>query len=214
MARNFEEFIRVVDQWGLTDVLLPFLLIFVVMYAIITKTKVLGENKTNLNVGYGFRMGIRLAAKKYVMLLPGPDSMLMESIEYFMTKIGDADIVMAYTANKEARPLSRRIVSYLATIALNLLFGLRLKYFFGMQAYETGLVRKVKVTTNSFGILPEIIIQLVKCGHSWKEMPLYARDYSHDSTTAFRIKNMAGVIVVTIRLFFNIHFSKNVEIKA
>lgn len=172
------------------------------------------HNTKNMNVGYNFRMGIKHAAKKYVMLLPGPDSMLVDSIRYFMTKIGDADIVVAYTANKEARPYYRRIVSYLATTALNLLFGLRMKYLFGMQAYETSLVRKVKVTTNSFGILPEIIIRLVKRGHSYKELPLYARDYAHDSTTAFRIKNIAGVITVIIRLFFDIHFSKNVEVKA
>src|SRR3989338_3693222 len=50
MARNFEEFIRIADRWGLTEVLLPFLLIFVVMYAVLTKTKVLGETKKNLIV--------------------------------------------------------------------------------------------------------------------------------------------------------------------
>jgi len=48
-AYNLEEFIRILESWGLTDVLLPFLLIFVVMYAILTKTRVLGEGKRRFN---------------------------------------------------------------------------------------------------------------------------------------------------------------------
>ena len=52
VAQDFrlEFFFRDLDRWGLTDVLLPFLLIFVIVYAILTKTKILGETKKNLNV--------------------------------------------------------------------------------------------------------------------------------------------------------------------
>jgi hypothetical protein len=44
-AYNLEGFIRVLDSWGLTDVLLPFLLIFSVIYAITYKTKIFGDRK-------------------------------------------------------------------------------------------------------------------------------------------------------------------------
>ena len=47
---RLEGFINTLDRWGLTDVLLPFLLIFVIIYAILQKTRVLGEGKKNLNV--------------------------------------------------------------------------------------------------------------------------------------------------------------------
>ena len=52
VAQDFrlEPFFRDLDRWGLTDVLLPFLLIFVIVYAILMKTKILGESKKNLNV--------------------------------------------------------------------------------------------------------------------------------------------------------------------
>ncbi len=58
MARNFEDFIRTLDQWGLTDVLLPFLLIFIVLYSVLTKTKILGESKKNLNVAVAAIVGL------------------------------------------------------------------------------------------------------------------------------------------------------------
>ena len=41
----------------LTEIVLPFLLIFVLIYAILTKTKILGENKKNLNIMVGIIVG-------------------------------------------------------------------------------------------------------------------------------------------------------------
>lgn len=49
-ALRLEGFVRTMEMWGLTDVLLPFLLIFVIVYAILQKAKILGEGKKNLNV--------------------------------------------------------------------------------------------------------------------------------------------------------------------
>ena len=47
---QLEGFIRTLERWGLTDVMLPFLLIFVIIYAILQKTNILGQGKKNLNV--------------------------------------------------------------------------------------------------------------------------------------------------------------------
>jgi len=52
MAANYqlENFIKTIDSWGLTDVLLPFMLIFTLLFAILQKTKILGDDKKNFNV--------------------------------------------------------------------------------------------------------------------------------------------------------------------
>ena len=55
---QLESFIRTLDRWGLTDVLLPFLLIFVIIFAILQKTKILGESKKNLNVVVALVVGL------------------------------------------------------------------------------------------------------------------------------------------------------------
>lgn len=47
---QLKEFFMNLEEWGLTDVMLPFLLIFVIIFAILQKTKILGEGKKNLNV--------------------------------------------------------------------------------------------------------------------------------------------------------------------
>jgi len=47
---NFEDFFATLESWGMLDALLPFLLIFTVIFAILQKTKVIGEDKKNIHV--------------------------------------------------------------------------------------------------------------------------------------------------------------------
>jgi hypothetical protein len=46
----FGDFFRALDNAGLTDVLLPFLLVFTIVFAVLEKVKILGEGKKNFNV--------------------------------------------------------------------------------------------------------------------------------------------------------------------
>lgn len=48
-AYNLQDFLLRLESWGLTDVMLPFLLIFTIMFAILQKTKILGEEKRRWN---------------------------------------------------------------------------------------------------------------------------------------------------------------------
>lgn len=57
-ALQLEGFVETLERWGLTDVLLPFLLIFVIVYAVLQKTKILGETKKNLNVVVAVIVGL------------------------------------------------------------------------------------------------------------------------------------------------------------
>lgn len=47
---NLADFFESLEAWGLTDVMLPFLLVFTLVFAVLEKTKVLGMEKKNLNV--------------------------------------------------------------------------------------------------------------------------------------------------------------------
>jgi len=47
---GLEGFIITLERWGLTDVFLPFLLIFTIIFAVMEKTKILGTDKRNLNM--------------------------------------------------------------------------------------------------------------------------------------------------------------------
>ncbi len=55
---NFVDFIQQAEGWGLTDVMLPFLLIFTIMFAILQKTKVLGDGRKNYNIAVALVFGL------------------------------------------------------------------------------------------------------------------------------------------------------------
>ena len=48
-AFQLQECGRILERWGVVDVLLPFLLIFTIIFADMEKSKILGEEKRNLN---------------------------------------------------------------------------------------------------------------------------------------------------------------------
>lgn len=52
-----DEFARVLDRWNI-EVVLVFLLIFVIIYAILQKTKILGDGKKNLNIVVAMVVGL------------------------------------------------------------------------------------------------------------------------------------------------------------
>jgi len=49
-AYNLEEFVEIINSWGLRDVMLPFLLIFVIIFALMAKARILGERKKKYNL--------------------------------------------------------------------------------------------------------------------------------------------------------------------
>lgn len=48
---RFEDFFTSLEELGFVDVFLPFILIFTVVFAVLEKTKIMGEGKKNMNVG-------------------------------------------------------------------------------------------------------------------------------------------------------------------
>lgn len=51
VAFQFENMVVTLERMGFVDVLLPFLLVFTIIFAVLDKTKIMGEGKRNMNVG-------------------------------------------------------------------------------------------------------------------------------------------------------------------
>lgn len=56
-AFQFDNFVRMLDVWRV-EVLLVFLLVFVIIYAVLQKTRILGEGKKNLNIVVAVVVGL------------------------------------------------------------------------------------------------------------------------------------------------------------
>jgi hypothetical protein len=63
MYLNFEQVMLILEEWGVADILLPFLLIFTIVFAVLQKTKILGKDSEdnphkNMNVVIALIMGL------------------------------------------------------------------------------------------------------------------------------------------------------------
>jgi phosphoglycerol transferase MdoB-like AlkP superfamily enzyme len=47
---SLQNYLRTLEYWGISDVIIPFILVFTIIFAVLQKTKILGEGRKNFNV--------------------------------------------------------------------------------------------------------------------------------------------------------------------
>ena len=63
-------FIEGLESWGIADVLLPFILVFAIVYAILDKTKIFGAEKKNINMIIALVVGLSVVIPHVVDSYP------------------------------------------------------------------------------------------------------------------------------------------------
>lgn len=169
------------------------------------------HNRPNRGFGYNFQKGIELATKEYIGLIPGDNEVTPESVRDVIARVGEADIACAYHANMEIRPMSRRVISRLFTFLINALFGLRLRYFNGPAFIRTELLRRVRRTSLGFAFMMEILVQLVRAGYEYVEVPMRIQPRAYGAPTAFKPKNIWRVSKTICEVFWRVYFTNAVR---
>ncbi len=133
----------------LVNIILPFLLIFVVIYAILEKTSVLGEGKRYANlivaivIGFIF-IGVQEAVGFTLKLIPIVSVLIIVLLCYFLI-FGFIDIHLKKGMK----------------IVLGIVFGIAL---IGAILWATGLLEKIATTTISVEVISMIIMLLIVGG--------------------------------------------------
>ena len=75
---NFVELFETMESWGMLDVLLPFLLIFTVVFAVLQKAKIFGEDSKRFNVIIALVLGMVVVIPHILGTYPeGQDAVLI-----------------------------------------------------------------------------------------------------------------------------------------
>lgn len=156
------------------------------------------------NLGYAYKAGVALAQYEYVLMFPGDNEGSDEQLDAVMAKAGQADIITNYVSNPEVRAWSRRVVSRTFVALMNLLFGLRLRYYNGTVLHRTELVRSTRIHTDSFAYQAEVLVKLLRAGHSYLEVPTPITMRTAGRTKAFRLKNFVDVGRALLRLYADV----------
>src|SRR3989344_4537150 len=117
------------------------------------------HNDSCVNLGFKYKQGIKEANGEYYMMIPGDNETEEQAIINVLEKLGQADIIIAYTSNPEVRPLKRRIISKIFLFVCNLISGLNLKHYTGINLHKTAVLRKLPLKVDNLAYSADIVIR-------------------------------------------------------
>lgn len=157
------------------------------------------------NLGGALKSGLGLARMHYVCVVHGNGGTPCEQLKRIWARRGEADLVIPHMLNARERPLAERLVSRAFTALLNLLFGLRIRYYLHHVLYRRELLAAVEIRTNSYAFQPEAIIKLVKRGCTYVEVGVEDNFDKHGPTRSYAPRNLAGVAAFLVTCLFDIY---------
>lgn len=158
-------------------------------------------------LGEKYRNAVKLATKEYIIMIPGDNENDPSSFREIFQRIGTADMILSYTVNPKLRPMHRRIISWIYTKSLNLLFRHHLHYYNGVAVYRVDQLRQAMPETDSFAYAAEIVIKLLDQGKSFVEVPVKVQGRSGPSK-ALRWDNFKRVVAAIVNLWFKLTLRK------
>ena len=158
------------------------------------------HNERNLGFGGAFKRGVEAARMSRVMMVPGENTVPCEGLAAIISRIGDAEIVVPYPKNPEARPFTRQVISKTFVLIMHILFGKRLRYYTGPAIYGRALFDEIEVRTNSHAYQPEVLIKLLALGRSYVEVGMVIRDRPSGESKALKPRNIYRVLRTLWRL--------------
>ena len=158
------------------------------------------HNRPNIGLGASYQRGVAEARHDYVMMLCGDGGLPASSLPPIIEKIGTADIVVPYMTNlKTIKTPMRYFISRAYTRLLNFLSGHRLNYYNGLPVHKRSLLNRTVMTSSGFGFQGEILVKLLKSGHTYVQVGVLGSETTNKSSV-FRLKNLASVTKTVLKL--------------
>ena len=174
------------------------------------------HNKPNIGLGASYQRGVGEAKYDYVMMLCGDGGLPASSLPPIIEKIGTADIVVPYMTNlKTIKTPMRYFISRSYTRLLNFLSGHRLNYYNGLPVHKRNLLNRTVMTSSGFGFQGEILVKLIKSGHTYVQVGVLGSETTNKSSV-FRLRNLASVTKTLLKLVklvtvLSLHPTKDIE---
>ncbi len=169
------------------------------------------HNKTNKNIGYCFKKGVKQSQYDYVQLICADSYFDKESYELIYKKLGTKDLLIPYIENIKAEKKSYRYaLSRAYNFIINKLFGLNLIYHNGLCIFKKSLLKDLPGISNGFFFQVEYATILIRCYKvAYEEIPCRTIvAYREDGEKALSFNNIKDMIISIIKLKKYIFMSK------
>ena len=164
----------------------------------------------NRGFSASYRTGLANARMAYFTFVPGDHEVALESVEEIFNAVGTADLVVPYHGTPWNRARERRILTWLCTTQLNVLFSRSLKYFQGPAVYPTELARILPNNTVGFFFATEMLVNALLMGYSYVEVPLTHRERAYGQSKAVKMSNIVDAQITILRLWWNLRIRNGV----
>jgi len=167
-----------------------------------------------VNQGYtrSLKDGLARSRGKYIMYVGADEEFDCSEIPNFISILldpgpGHADIVLGVRWQRNSYKLSRFFMSMIYIFFLNYLFKLRVNDYNWSQAWSRELIQRIKISSRSLFVLPEMIIKAHDLGFKIREIPSNHRGRQHGKSS-LNLKIMGYPFVEAVR-FWRARNSKN-----
>jgi hypothetical protein len=114
----------------------------------------------------------------------------------------------------DVRNLKRRAISRTFTRLMNLLFGIRMRYYTGPCIYRSDVAKRIRMRAQGSFFVAELLVRLIKSGQRYVEVGLQPIPRSAGSTKTFRMRNVIDVFGSMMRLFWELRIRRRTELAA
>jgi len=171
------------------------------------------RNPRNLGLGRSYGIGIDLAANEYTSWVAGNNMVPQEALERIYDRAGETDMVISYILT-DVRNLKRRAISRTFTRLMNLLFGIRMRYYTGPCIYRSAVAKRLRMRAQGSFFVAELLVRLMRSGQDYVEVGLQPIPRSAGSTKTFRMRNVVDVFGSMLSLFWELRVRRKPVLSA
>ena len=162
------------------------------------------HHEGNRGFSASYQTGLANARMAYFTFVPGDHEVALESVEGIFEAVGKADLVVPYHGTPWNRTWHRRILTWICTTQLNILFSRNLRYFQGPAVYPTELARVLPIQTSGFFFATEMLVNALLMGYSWVEVPLTHHERTYGRSKAVKPSNIVNAQLTILRLWWDL----------
>ena len=162
------------------------------------------HHEGNRGFSASYQTGLANARMAYFTFVPGDHEVALESVEGIFDAVGRADLVVPYHGTPWNRAWHRRVLTWICTTQLNVLFSRHLHYYQGPTVYPTALARVLPNHTSGFFFATEMLVNALLMGYSWIEVPLTHHERTYGRSKAVKTSNIVNAQLTILRLWWNL----------
>ncbi len=166
------------------------------------------RHERNLGFAAAYRTGLALARMEHVTFVPGDNEVAPDSLRDIFAAIGSAELVVPYHATPWLRSWGRRLLTWVSTHEVNLLFGWGMHYYQGPTVYPTDLARALPVSCSGFFYVTEMLVEALFAKYTCVEVGLRHQERSYGRSKAVGLTKILDAEREILQLWWDLRICR------